>query len=473
MFERLLGWSGRIPINDPVDRRNAVFMQWLFVFEGFRTPLNKIYMLLFDWSYLQSTYYDQAKLSPGMAVVIDLGTDVAMTIAAWLGLYLIRLGRFHLAVGEYLAVLLGSGIIAYAAFGFSLGASSDQILIVVLALAALMLGRKALWMSYMMIMLTFIVGMTSNYIFSRAMYVTAGPYGELPSLALDYVQIVVILDLSVTSLRKGLAESNAHRRQLQHEMTERERAQEQLLHAQKMDAVGRLASGIAHDLNNVLEIILGFTTERDRIDDSVTERNKDALMKDALVLADALDGIELAARRGSSICRKLLSFSRSDVTHVESFDATDALRELQPLLRQSLPPTVRLSIDVPDMPLVINFDRSQFELALLNLAANARDAMPNGGECSIAVAQKDSSTMVLSIHDTGVGMSKDVRMRIFEPFFTTKPSGSGTGLGLAIVYSLIDRAGGHIEVSSAFGAGTTFHIYLPVAIAKAVDALPA
>ena len=99
--------------------------------------------------------------------------------------------------------------------------------------------------------------------------------------------------------------------------------------------------------------------------------------------------------------------------------------------------------------------------------------MPNGGECSITVTQNDSSGVVLSIQDTGVGMPKDVRMRIFEPFFTTKPSGSGTGLGLAIVYSLIDRAGGHIEVSSAFGVGTTFHIYLPVAVAKAVDALPA
>jgi len=270
------------------------------------------------------------------------------------------------------------------------------------------------------------------------------------------VQIVVILDLSVTSLRQGLAESNMHREQLQQETAERLRMQEQLLHAQKMDAVGRLASGIAHDLNNMLEIILGFTTERDRIDESSSEHHKDTL-----VLADALEGVELAARRGSAICRKLLNFSRLEVAHSETFDAASALRELQSLLRQSLPESVQLKIETPVTPLPIHFDRSQFELALFNLVGNARDAMPDGGKCTIAIARDGPMGVVLSIIDTGTGMSKETRSRIFEPFFTTKPSGQGTGLGLVVVHGLIESAGGHIEVDSAVGLGTSFRIFLP------------
>jgi len=456
MFQRLFNWFTRIPISDPVDRRNAVFMQWLLLFEGFRTPLNKIYMLVFDWSYLQHTYYDKAKVAPHIALTIDLGTDLLMTAAAWFGVCLIRMCRFRLAVSQYVAVVLGSGFIAYASFGFMLGASSDEIMTVVLALAGLMLGRKALWMSYIMIILTFAVGMASNYFFNRDVYATVGPFGELPTLALDYVQIVVILDLSVTSLRQGLAESNMHREQLQQETAERLRMQEQLLHAQKMDAVGRLASGIAHDLNNMLEIILGFTTERDRIDESSSEHHKDTL-----VLADALEGVELAARRGSAICRKLLNFSRLEVAHSETFDAASALRELQSLLRQSLPESVQLKIETPVTPLPIHFDRSQFELALFNLVGNARDAMPDGGKCTIAIARDGPMGVVLSIIDTGTGMSKETRSRIFEPFFTTKPSGQGTGLGLVVVHGLIESAGGHIEVDSAVGLGTSFRIFLP------------
>ena len=458
MPQRLLNWFSRIPITDPVDRRNAVFMQWLLIFEGFRTPLNKIYMLLFDWPYLQQTYYDKAKVAAHLAVGIDLGTDLAMTIAAWVGVCCIRTGHFRLAVAQYLAVVLGSGLIAYASFGFMLGASSDEIMTVVLALAGLMLGRKALWMSYMMIILTFAVGMLSNYWFDRSVYASTGPFAELPTLALDYIQIAVILDLSVTSLRKGLEESNANREELQHEMAERRQTQEQLLHAQKMDAVGRLASGIAHDLNNVLEIILGFTTERDRIEDS-----KVAHSEDALALAGAMEGIELAARRGSSICRNLLKFSRSDVTHAETFDAAAALRELHPMLRQTFPGSVELQVRTPATALPVHFDRSQLELALLNIAANARDAMPEGGLCVVSMTQVDPAGMLLVFRDTGVGMAESVRQRMFEPFFTTKPAGSGTGLGLAVVHGLIERAGGGIEVSSEIGAGTTIQIRLPLA----------
>jgi CheY-like chemotaxis protein len=250
---------------------------------------------------------------------------------------------------------------------------------------------------------------------------------------------------------------------LKREIAERERTQEQLLHAQKMDAVGKLASGIAHDMNNVLGIILGFAMERDRL-------NTEAVLdEDVLAMADALEGVELAARRGAAVCSKLLNFSRHDVTHTETFDAISALRDIQPLLRQLMPHSVHLSIEAPRGELPIRFDRSQFELTLLNLASNARDAMPDGGRCTISVTSHDASTVVLSIQDSGSGIPEDIVHRVFEPFFTTKPVDRGTGLGLSVVYSLIHRASGDITVHGTPGGGTTFRIELPMADTTGVE----
>jgi CheY-like chemotaxis protein len=221
---------------------------------------------------------------------------------------------------------------------------------------------------------------------------------------------------------------------------------------------------VAHDFNNVLGIILGLTLARRRLDEPGVKS-----VDDAHALARVLEHIELAARRGAAVCRKLLNFSRRDITHAETFDSVEALSELEPLLRQLLPPNVQLSIDSAVNPLPIHFDRSEFELALLNLASNARDAMPDGGTCTISLAQEEAATVALCIQDTGVGMSEAVRSRIFEPFFTTKAVGSGTGLGLSVVYGLVRRAGGEISVGSVPGQGTRFRISLPIAMAPVTN----
>jgi signal transduction histidine kinase/ActR/RegA family two-component response regulator len=340
-----------------------------------------------------------------------------------------------------------------------------QILIMALAIGGLMLGRRVLWTIYATIVLAYAVGMTTEMLAHHGgLHLLKGAYAALPSMAVSNLLVVIILDRSIHALRTSLVESNTHRRQLQLEIAERERTQEQLLHAQKMDAVGKLASGIAHDINNVLGIVLGFTQERHRLIEPDAEFGNDAL-----ALADALEGAELAARRGAAVCRKLLNFSRRDVTHAETFDAAATLGELQPLLRQLLPAKVNLAIDTPTSPLSIHFDRSQFELALLNLASNAGDAMPGGGTCTISLAQEDSSRMVLSVQDTGTGIPEDVKPHIFEPFFTTKPTGSGTGLGLSVVYGLMRRAGGEIVVNSEPGHGTAFHFHLPLANAVTTE----
>ena len=472
MFQRLQAWFNRIPIDDPVDRRNGVFMQWLLLFEGLRMPLNKMYLLLFNWNYMESTLYDTARTGPRVAIAIDLATDAAMTAAPWIGIWLIRRGRFRAAVALYVGVVLASAALAYGAFGYHEN-FVDLTLVVILTISGLMLGRRALWTTYGVLALVFAIGVVPPQIFSdiRLWRVAVETYVAFPGRALmSYLLIAIVIDRSINALRESLAESNAHRRELKREIAERERTQEQLLHAQKMDAVGKLASGIAHDMNNVLGIILGFAMERDRL-------NPDAPYdEDAQAMADALEGVELAARRGAAVCSKLLNFSRHDVTHTETFNAVSALRDIQPLLRQLLPPAVQLIIDTPHEELPIRFDRSQFELTLLNLASNARDAMPGGGRCKIILTSHDAATVTLSIEDSGTGMPDELLHRIFEPFFTTKPVDQGTGLGLSVVYSLVNRAGGDISVRSVSGIGTTFCIELPMAESAAAPtavALPA
>ncbi len=463
MLKKFLSGFGQIPVPDPVDRRNAVFVQWLLVFEGLRKPLDKLYLLTFDWSFLRTFYYDKARCGPLAAMAIDLGTDAAITAACWLGIYLIRIGKFRFAVKQYLGVMLVSAVLGYVAFGYQ-ATGGNIAMIEVLALSGLMLGRRALWLVYFTEISIFAASMAADLLFHTTLTASAIKEGfaALPIAALGYLLIALIFDRSIYALRQSLDEANAQREQLQREIVERERTQEQLLHALKMDAIGKLASGVAHDINNVLGIILGFTIERDRV-----EQDADISAEDAMALANALDGVELAARRGVAVCRKLLNFSRLDVTHIETFDACEALRALRPLLQQLLDPAIRLTISTPSTALPIDFDRSQFELALLNLATNARDAMPTGGFLSLVLSKGAESNVVLEVRDTGTGMSPVVMQHVFEPFFTTKPAGQGTGLGLSTVHSLVRKVGGSITVESRPGHGTSFHVVLPMSGASA------
>ncbi|RUL64534.1 histidine kinase [Dyella dinghuensis] len=462
MWQRLTAWLSAVPISDPVDRRNAVFMQWLLAFQGLRTPLIKIYLLASEWPYMTAHFFEKTASGEGMSVAIDLGTDLAMTVSAWVGFYLIRVGKFRQAVKQFLATLLISGVLAYGTFGYRVN-PGDSLLIISLALGGLMLGRRALWTIYVSILLIFAAGMTADYVHTAdASKTIFAAYSNLLFRTFSYALITIILDRSSGALREALAESDMHRRQLQHEMVERERTQEQLLHAQKMDAVGRLAQGVAHDFNNVLAVILGFSKERYRLDEPEAERSADSM-----ALAQALLGVEMAARRADSISRKLLNFSRRDMTHVEIFDIAEGIRDVELMLRQLFPQTVHLVFKLPNEALLIEFDLSQFELAILNIASNARDAMPEGGTFEVAVVRFDSTTVTLVLADTGTGMPEETKARIFEPFFTTKPVGSGTGVGLTVVYNLIRNADGSIEVESEIGKGTVFRIRFP--LAKALD----
>ena len=220
--------------------------------------------------------------------------------------------------------------------------------------------------------------------------------------------------------------------------------QAQLRHAQKMEAVGRLAGGVAHDFNNLLTVILSCTT----------------LARADSTRSTALDEIETAAHRAAQLTRQLLSFSRRQKIEPKLVDLGDLLGETQTMLTRLLGEDVDVAITVAAHVAPVFADPGCLVQILLNLAVNARDAMPTGGKISIDVAEHGSHVR-LAFSDTGHGMDGEVLAKAFEPFFTTKAPGVGTGLGLATVFGIVEQAGGVIAVRSELGVGTTFTIDLP------------
>lgn len=451
-FRSMREWLARAPTNDPVEQLSAPFMQWLLVAVGLAVPLIRIYATWVDaWGPMASWRASDW---------VDFASDVAIVSAAWTGVVLIRRGYFARAVWMFVGVLLASAAAAYAETGYRLS-PPDPLPILIMAAGGIVLGRRALWVSYGSLVGIFALGQLADAAWlSGPLHGQWGAFRTLPMLALAYGVVALILDRAIAALRtalrqaeeraRALAEGN---RRLEREMEERARTQSQLIHSQKMDAVGRLASGVAHDFDNVLNVVLGYATQREELADRGTP-----------ALLTALEGIELAALRALSISRKLLNFSRHDADELHVFDADEALGELEPMLRQLLGRYATLHIARPQCAMPLRLNRGQFELMILNIAANARDAMPEGGRFDVRLSVDElGDEVTLRLADSGVGMTDAIREKVFEPFYTTKPTGSGTGLGLSIVASMIDAAGGSVEVISAPGQGTEFVLRLPLA----------
>jgi len=445
-LRQAMAWLRRVPAADPIDRRNAPALQVLLLFLGAEIPLNKAYHLLTA---------GRIQMDPTQ-LAVDIGTDAAMTLAAWTGVWLIRRGKVKPATALFIGVTLCSGIAANIAFGYQLQAF-DPYPMMLLTLAALVIGRWALWSVYVCIPLMFWLGMESPE--GQAPNGSGNPFQNLPSLAMSYFMITLVLDRTVEALREGLFSARRSAERLRLEMRERERVQARLLHLQRIESVGQLASGVSHDFNNILGAIIGYTAQRHRLH----ELDYDPAT-DAPAMAQALEGVELAAQRGVAISRKLLSFSRRELAVPSDFDVAAALSELQPMLRQLFGSSVAVELSTPALPCVVHLDRAQFDLVMLNFAANARDAMPDGGTFSIQVGLEEGQ-VALRLSDTGVGMSAEVMRQAFEPFFTTKPAGQGTGLGLAVAQELTQQGGGSLWVDSAPGQGTRFTLRLPQAAA--------
>jgi two-component system, cell cycle sensor histidine kinase and response regulator CckA len=247
------------------------------------------------------------------------------------------------------------------------------------------------------------------------------------------------------------------------DITERKHLEQQLLLSQRLEAVGKLSGGVAHDFNNILGVIIGYSEALQQMmpaDDPMRE---------------AVDEIEKAGRRAAALTQQLLAFSRKQVLEPKVLDLNSIVADVEKMLRRLIGEDLELEI-VPASALGrVKADRGQIEQVILNLAVNARDAMPNGGKLKIETMNADLNEsdarrlryvipghyVMLQVSDTGTGMSAEVQSHIFEPFFTTKEQGKGTGLGLATVYGVVKQSGGYIWLESEVGRGSRFQVYLP------------
>ena len=235
------------------------------------------------------------------------------------------------------------------------------------------------------------------------------------------------------------------------DITERKHLQAQFVQAQKMETVGRLAGGVAHDFNNLLTVINGYA------EFALSD------IPDGDPLREMVQEIYDAGQRASGLTRQLLAFSRRQVVQPVALDLNVVAEQMHKMLQRLIGEDVRLAFDLDPGLWRIRADAGQLEQVIMNLAVNARDAMPEGGTLVVTTRNLDEAVgeIMLAVADTGCGMDEATQQRLFDPFFPTKRPGQGTGLGLATVYGIVSQAGGRIEVSSAPGRGTTFRLYFP------------
>jgi two-component system cell cycle sensor histidine kinase/response regulator CckA len=247
---------------------------------------------------------------------------------------------------------------------------------------------------------------------------------------------------------------------IRRELTGRRRAEEQLEHGERLDAIGRLAGGVAHDFNNLLTVINGFTELALR-----RLPHEDPSRSD-------LEAVRRAGAQASELVDQLLTLSRHRIRHAAVVDPNETLRSLRGVLERTLGERAALEISTSSAGRVL-IDPSHLGQVLLNLAANARDAMADGGRMTVATHQgrlvDGRRAVVLTVTDTGSGMDAETARRCFEPFFSTRPRGEGAGLGLATVFAIVAQADGEVTVASAPGRGTTFTIRLPQAHGAVID----
>lgn len=249
------------------------------------------------------------------------------------------------------------------------------------------------------------------------------------------------------------------------DITEKKRLEARILHAQRIDSIGNLAGGVAHDFNNILTSILGST----------------AIMKRKMKKNDPwfrfVDIIETAARRGAGLTRQLLTFARKTSVSFKPIIVNDIVEETLRLFERSIDKTITIRTKLTPEVCLINGDDGQIQQALLNLLINARDAMPDGGVITVSTGRTDGSSprggeqrgldmVTITVADNGVGMDTATQQHIFEPFFTTKDQGKGTGLGLSVVYGVVNAHNGYIQMQSEEGRGTHFQLYFPLDVAS-------
>lgn len=303
----------------------------------------------------------------------------------------------------------------------------------------------------------------------RSMYLDTlrqhGAVQRYPFLAVDVFGKTIHVEVTANLIRNSSGEYVATEGILR-DVTGQKQLAEQLLHAQKMEAVGRLAGGIAHDFNNILSAIVGFAS-LPLMSEKVSDAER-ATLQQILVLAE----------RAGTLTRGLMAFSRRQVMAVRAVDLNQIMGISAKLLQRMIGEDINLVLRESPDPLPVQADTGQMEQVLMNLATNARDAMPAGGKLTIEARRirlreheveglAAGDYALITVADTGTGIAPDLLDHVFEPFFTTKEEGKGTGLGLASVYGIMQQHGGSVRVESEPGAGTTFSLYIPISMSAA------
>lgn len=440
-------WLANVPVADAVDRCNAPMVQSILLVLIISASSLWIYRIGFS-----DLPWRSGETSSFLMSLCVMGICAASVV-------LIRRGRFKWATRQILLVVSVFLVVAYAQSGFDAQGYEQPIQAVWLVLAGLIVGRSTLWAMYAVLLLAFACGVGTDIANDLAAtvpseFTPADRIGSGLIAAAIFLLVALAVDRSVAALRAALRQANERGDQLAHAnaglieaIAERERVTEQLVHARKVEAIGHLASGVTHDFNHLLGLVIGYAGRGARSVD--LEEAKTMLVN-----------IDSAARRATAVAQTLLSFSRREATCAEVFEIDEVLVEMRPMLVQIFGSRSQLEIDLAVTSAAVCFDRSQFILIVLNIATNAHQAMPNGGTFRIAVGVT-TDVVSITFSDSGDGMSAEVQERIFEPFFTTKPVGQGTGLGLAVAADLLAAAGGSIDVRSKPGQGTTLRIDLP------------
>jgi signal transduction histidine kinase len=338
---------------------------------------------------------------------------------------------------------------SYQAYGLRAQTALQFAQLLPLLLAGLLLGRTAMGATALASAAALVFGARVD------MGIAGNPVARsevMPALLLAEMNLfilVAVLDRLILSTRRAIKRSeelDATCLALEREVAEKEQAYARLLQTQRMEAIGRLSTGIAHDFHNILSIIFGLATSPLSPSDSP---------------APILAKIRKAAGHGTALTRRLLSFGRTQSSELVTFDLVEAIEEMMPLIKPMFFGDINVALQLPAPGILVQMDQEELELVLLNIASNARDAMPNGGQFTLRVEREPDHARI-ELEDTGIGMTPDVLAKVFEPFFTTKPKDKGTGIGMAVVHRFVEDCGGNISIKSAPGAGTCIAIRIPV-----------
>ncbi len=458
-------WFLGVPAPDPVARRHAPSVLVLCGLGAVALVIGE----LVRWR--------SGALSQDLAVSSLRLSGAAILAAAFV---LVRGGRFKAGVSLFVTGAVSISAVGVALTGFAANARNLTELTMPLALAALLVGRRALWASLAAYALGFAIGgwRDQGLLWGTGPHPPPTlPFGTVGTAIIGFTVVAIVLDRVGLSLREGFDLALARQHELEQasaklaaanaaleaEMARRQAAEAHLIEAQKMEAVSRLSGGVAHDFNNLLTVILGCT-----------QLAQESLPK-GHAARESLQGVSDAAVRAADLTRQLLAFARRQLVEPKVLRIDERVRSLQKMLGRLLRENIQLHTELQASDWRVRIDPGQLDQVLVNFAVNARDAMPAGGPLTIRTREVSlpagmSSALfdipagdyvVLEVADQGTGMDPETRRRVFEPFFTTKGDTKGTGLGLATCYGIVKQAGGGIFFETELGHGTTFQIYLP------------